>query len=218
MADAFTAVTRLLLEGALLRDSREGAENPKWTPGTQVKAEVRAVIEPYRALLQIGQHVVDARLPVPVKLGERLPLRVVEPFPKLVFALEPEDAPAAQRSQVSMSSAARVIAEVIRNAEPGQTKPLQLTQPLPLPQGAAPRPEEIAHSLKQALERSGLFYEKHQARWISGEYPLAELAREPQAKTYRPVGTASPVYTEIPPGPTLPDEGVLPAAKSSRPL
>ncbi|MFN0317461.1 MAG: flagellar hook-length control protein FliK [Burkholderiales bacterium] len=212
MADAFTAVTRLLLEGALVRDSQEGAENPKWTPGTQLKAEVRAVLEPNRALLQIGQHVVDARLPVPVKMGERLALRVAEPFPKLVFILEPEEATTAQRTQVSMSSAARVIAEVIRTAEPGQPKPLQLTQPLPLPQGAAPRPEEIARSLKQAVERSGLFYEKHQARWVSGEYPLAELVREPQAKTYRPAVPA-PFPAEMPRDPGLSSEDVLPAAE-----
>ncbi len=195
MADPFSAVTRFLLGGALRSDSDlpEGAQSPKWLPGTRVIAEVRAIIDPTRALLQIGEHVVDARLPVPLKLGERVPLRVVEPFPKLVFVIESAEGPVAHRTQVSMSAAARVIAEVIRTTDPGQVgKPLRLAQPLPLPQGTASHPEEIARGLKHAVERSGLFYEKHQARWIAGEYPLAELAREPQAKLHRQAGTANP--------------------------
>ncbi len=195
MADPFNALARFLLEGSLPLNPgrREGQEDPKWTPGTRVVAEVRAIIDPTRALLQIGAQVLDARLPIPVKVGERVPLRVVELFPKLVFALDAEEAPPASRTQVSISSAARVIAEVIRTTEPGQAgKPLRLTEALPLPQGRAPQPEEIARSLKQAVERSGLFYEKHQARWISGDYPLAELAREPQAKLHWPSATPSP--------------------------
>jgi Flagellar hook-length control protein FliK len=182
VADAFSAVTRLLLEGALLKDSSQDAEVPKWTPGTK--------------LLQIGQHVVDARLPISVKVGERLPLRVVEAFPKLVFVHSPQDASAAQGTQVSMSSAARLIAEVIRTAEPGQAKPLQLAQPLPLPQSAAPHPEDIARSLKQAVERS-----------------LAELKREPQTRTYRPAVQATAVSTQLPRDAGLPDEELLPAAE-----
>ncbi len=209
MVDPFSAVSRFLLEGAPRQDSSQARENPNWTPGTRVVAEVRAIIDPTRAVLQIGEHVVDARLPVPVKLGERVPLRVAEPFPKLVFVLEAEDGSLAHRTKVSISSAARVIAEVIRTTEPGQAgKPLRLTEPLPLPQGAAPQPEEVARSLKQAVERSGLFYERHQARWSAGAYPLAELAREPQARLHRQAVTSSQSSPAALREPALPGENL----------
>jgi hypothetical protein len=38
----------------------------------------------------------------------------------------------------------------------------------------------VAAELKQALEKSGLFYESHLRDWSEGKRPLADLAREPQ--------------------------------------
>ncbi|MDE2365606.1 MAG: flagellar hook-length control protein FliK, partial [Betaproteobacteria bacterium] len=41
---------------------------------------------------------------------------------------------------------------------------------------------ELSLRLAQALGRSGLFYESHQAQWISGTKPFSELLMEPQAQ------------------------------------
>lgn len=38
----------------------------------------------------------------------------------------------------------------------------------------------IGAFLRAQLEDSGLFYESHQRRWLSGQYPLARLREEPQ--------------------------------------
>jgi hypothetical protein len=51
----------------------------------------------------------------------------------------------------------------------------------------------VAELLKLALTRSGLFYESHQAQWVSGERLLAELMLEPQAALK---ATGDPVHPQ----------------------
>lgn len=46
--------------------------------------------------------------------------------------------------------------------------------------GQAPDPKQLAGALKDALGNSGLFYESHQAQWVSGERSTAQLLVEPQ--------------------------------------
>lgn len=41
---------------------------------------------------------------------------------------------------------------------------------------------EVAQSLKQGVESSGLFYESHLKAWDQGKLPLTQLQQEPQAK------------------------------------
>jgi len=41
---------------------------------------------------------------------------------------------------------------------------------------------EVAQSLKQGVESSGLFYESHLKAWDQGQLPLTQLQQEPQAK------------------------------------
>ncbi len=192
MADPFNAITRFLLDGALRLDSGR-TEDPHWQPGARVSAQVRAIVDPTRVVLQIGEHVVDAKIPIPVTVGQRLALRVVEPFPKLVFTLDNPEQPA--QTQVSLSQAGRVIGEVIRTMPAAQAgNPLRLTNVPALPKPNLPKAftDEIARSLKQAVDKSGLFYEKHQARWIAGDYPLTDLKQEPQTTFSRPAGPAAP--------------------------
>jgi hypothetical protein len=201
--DPFTVVTRYLLEGSLRfdRSAPEATTSPDWKPGSRVTAEVRAVLDPSQALLQIDNKVIDAKLPQTVKVGDRLPLRVVENSTKLVFSIETEDRPAADpnRTQVSLSSAAKIIGDVLRPANAQQTNnTLRLSTPFPSPaQAGDVSPEEIATRLKQTIDRSGLFYEKHLARWTTGNFPLAELKQEPQAKLSRTFAS-SPAVVEAP--------------------
>ncbi|TDR78448.1 flagellar hook-length control protein FliK [Paludibacterium purpuratum] len=43
-------------------------------------------------------------------------------------------------------------------------------------------PDQVAGSLKQGVENSGLFYESHLKAWDQGKLPLSQLQQEPQAK------------------------------------
>lgn len=43
-------------------------------------------------------------------------------------------------------------------------------------------PQALAANVRQALEECGAFYESHQSRWVQGQFDLAALRREPQAR------------------------------------
>lgn len=201
MADPLQVLSRFLFDQALRLDTStatDPGDTPDWTVGTRLTALVRAVTDPTRALLQIGHHLVDAKLPVQVKAGDQLNLRVVEPHPRLVFALEdPPDIAAVSR--VSLSHGARILADLLPRtpATPGQPLPLREALPLPEPAANLPHGEQIARTLGQNLRQSGLFYEHHLARWVGGEFPLAEVRKEPQNQP-RPLPTGQAV---IPPKP-----------------
>jgi hypothetical protein len=64
---------------------------------------------------------------------------------------------------------------------------------------------QLAPLLRQALSQSGLFYESHQAQWLTGKTDLATLLREPQAQSagQPPAGrpaTGAPPSTPPSPG------------------
>ena len=49
-------------------------------------------------------------------------------------------------------------------------------------EGAPPLPAVCAALLKDAVSKSGLFYESHQAQWVAGEKSLVDILREPQGR------------------------------------
>lgn len=115
-----------------------------------------------------------------------------------------------------LGSAARAIADILARfpAPPSAVRP---ASPL-VAAGVADAPA-VAARLRNAIESSGLFYESHLARWHRGDFPLQQLAREPQmsrslpgappaAPTDPAPGTRAGVHAA--PGPA-PSEPVSPA-------
>lgn len=93
-------------------------------------------------------------------------------------AAKPALAPGA--APVTLSETAKVLSGVLSMAmsapQPGDTivaRTALSTQP------GAP-PEQLAAALKDAVGKSGLFYESHLAQWSNGARSLAELGDEPQ--------------------------------------
>jgi hypothetical protein len=69
--------------------------------------------------------------------------------------------------------------------------PLAAGQPLlNTPPATAGAVAQLAPLLRQALAQSGLFYESHQAQWLSGKVDAAALLREPQGRL--PQAAANP--------------------------
>ena len=60
--------------------------------------------------------------------------------------------------------------------------PAPLNGNLPLVDDFPDQAANLAPILKDALTKSGVFYESHQARWVAGELPTAALKLEPQRK------------------------------------
>lgn len=127
------------------------------------------------------------KLPEGIRSGDVLTLVFLSREPRPTFALM-GGAPPAQTSLL-LSETGRFINNLLRGpvfsggpaALPGAVSSPASSY---LPLLAAPPGDgaELAQNLARVLGRSGLFYEAHQAKWIAGAKPLAELLLEPQAR------------------------------------
>ncbi|MEP7205426.1 MAG: flagellar hook-length control protein FliK [Casimicrobiaceae bacterium] len=88
-------------------------------------------------------------------------------------------AAAAPSASIALSAAGTVILEALSTRGDERGPVVRPAAPLlALP----PRePALLATALREAVVHSGLFYDSHLARWVAGDYPVAALAREPQA-------------------------------------
>ena len=90
---------------------------------------------------------------------------------------------AGQHEGADLSPAARLLAQVLHSAAGnGAPASASVTGATPLVPQGAPDPAQLASQLKQAIAKSGLFYESHVAEWAEGKRPLSELMGEPQAQ------------------------------------
>jgi hypothetical protein len=79
-----------------------------------------------------------------------------------------------------LSPAARSIASALAGTWSAPGVPATILGKLPLVAAGAPDPDRLQQGLKDALGKSGLFYESHVAEWAEGKRPLLDLMREPQ--------------------------------------
>jgi hypothetical protein len=79
-----------------------------------------------------------------------------------------------------VSSAGRLIGQLL--SEPAGLAPRQAQPVVATP---TTEPAQLREPLERAVQRSGLFYEAHQARWIRGDYPLERLRQEPQNALFK---------------------------------
>jgi hypothetical protein len=181
----------------LLRKSTplvEGAERLpesflRFSPGQQVTATVLSQLPNGRFLVQVNDQHLDLNLPRNTQPGSQVELRYVGAHPRPTFLLETQPT-ASPRPAVNLSDTARFIHALLSRA--GQlgeeTAPLARSTPiLPAPPAnGAPDVAQLALALKSTLTHSGLFYESHQAQWVTGQRTLAELLREPQGRLAEP--------------------------------
>jgi hypothetical protein len=136
-----------------------------------VRAQVAARLADGSFRLLVDGRSIKAALPADVKPGDMVELRVVNRG-----TLPKGDAAGTRGEAGALSNAGRFISALLSTmpaAPPRQALPI-----LPLPPTA---PADLPEPLARALERSGMFYESHQARWVEGEFPLERLLQEPQA-------------------------------------
>jgi len=140
--------------------------------GDAVRAQVATRLADGNFRVIIDGKAFKLALPADVRPGDILQLRVAPRSAERPRASES----APQPSGGTLSSAGRALANVLSQPPadpPHQTKPVLHDPPT--------RPDDLPEPLARAVERSGVFYESHQARWVEGEYPLQRLLEEPQA-------------------------------------
>ncbi|MEO1765699.1 flagellar hook-length control protein FliK [Thiobacter aerophilum] len=167
----------------------EGAERLpetflKLTPGQQVSGTVLSQQPSGRFLVQVnGQHL-DLNLPRDTQPGAQVTLRFLASEPRLTFVLVHEAGQA--RPAVNLSDAARHIGALLARANSLTGAGAATAASVPVVDAPPTDPQKLALALKTSLSESGLFYEAHQAQWVSGERSLAALLREPQAQLSQP--------------------------------
>jgi len=175
----------------LLRFQADGDDAPaRLVPGTRVFMQV---IEPLidggvRARVVNGN--AEHRLPFDAKSGARVQVLVAGTEAQPTFLLLQGDTGAAD---TSLSRAARVLAALTSPTDQ-PTRPPVVSSSAPLLPGPGVDAPALSRALADALARSGLFYEAHQAQWISGARDREALLHEPQARlTLREVASETSI-------------------------
>ncbi|MBP6037444.1 MAG: flagellar hook-length control protein FliK [Azonexus sp.] len=168
-------------------------------PGQRILAEIQALLPngTYRAA--VAQREVTLALPFAAKPGDTLELEVVERGNRLVLAAVAERSTQTAKTPgdsvaTTLSPAARLIGTLMSEiGAPGdRAPPAPLNASRPLLSGAPGDAAQLAPVLQEAVVKSGLFYESHQARWVAGQMPTAALLEEPQGRLSTPVVAPPP--------------------------
>lgn len=153
-------------------------------PGQHLRAKVQASLSNSDfAVVLDGPDIAEKqlfhmKLPAGTRPGDVLNLIFVSRHPRPAFMLMPGTSSTAV--SIPLSEAGRFISGLLgRPASPAS--PASPSSTLPLLAAPPADGVQLARSLASALRFSGLFYESHQAQWIAGSRPLAELLLEPQA-------------------------------------
>lgn len=126
-------------------------------------------------------------LPEGAKTGDTLDLVVIDRTPKTVVAqlagksAEGVNDAGSLYRYTTLSKTAQLISTLLP-AEGETAAPTPLTRSEPVLPHPPTSTVELAKALGTAVQQSGVFYESHQAKWVTGQYPLAQLLEEPQAQ------------------------------------
>lgn len=171
----------------LIEVSETQLKLPDLVPGQRLSATVLGNMPNGRFQVLIADSVLDLNLPKNTQAGDKLDLTFVSNQPRLTFALS-RDLPAAGlnsagQPQVSISDSAKFLGALLQKiAEQAQGQASPLTKSAPLIAGSPENTKVLADTLHSAISKSGMFYESHQAQWVTGQRPLADLTLEPQSK------------------------------------
>lgn len=198
--DVVTQLQLLIKTSAppLLEVSQQQLELPQLVPGQKLPAFVVANLPNGRFQVLIADKMLDMNLPKNTQPGDTVDLVFVTTKPRLTFVLASDlgnitnsanTANAANaKPQVSLSDTARFLGGLLEktaqpdNANSAKGMATAVARAMPLLSGAPANPLDFAQALRGALTQSGLFYESHQAQWVTGQIPLTDLLREPQGR------------------------------------
>lgn len=153
------------------------AKLPLTAIGQQVSAKVEELLPNGNFRVNINNQPLQMNLPQGTKVGNTIGLVLVNREPRLTFKLEMP-----QQNAPQLSDTGRLITQLL----PDASKPNPpLTQANPILASPPSNPKQLAQSLQSTLAQSGLFYESHQAQWVTGGRPLAQLQQEPQNSALR---------------------------------
>lgn len=165
----------------LISAAKDAAQSPaqQLQVGQRLQGLVQAEVSQGLFKVQVAGTSLQMRLPGNVKVSDTIELEVVSTQPRVTFSVAASTNPLPTADKIS--SSARMLSDLAN---------LPMERPVVQQAGskavfAAEQVQqmdtkELAGSLRDAIGKSGLFYESHQAQWIRGERSTGQLLEEPQ--------------------------------------
>jgi len=179
--DDMAKLLQALIKGnrlALLEALNQQAMPSGLLPGQQLKGEVMAALGGGRFMLQVAGQDLEFSMPKGTSRGDKVNLFFISNDPQPTFLLarfgRGGDARVSDTGRWLSGFLGATTEQLPAQATLGILRTLLSEPPIDSSQ--------VGRMLQQGLRESGLFYESHLARWFGGEFPLAELLREPQGK------------------------------------
>ena len=181
---------------------------PEFQPGQKIIATLQEARDNgvFRAQVD-GKPVTLSLRGATAKAGDVLNLVVARTTPGTVIATLASATP--EPSSTSLSQTGKLISFLLTGQPTPQ--PASLAANRPLLQAPPTAGQALVPLLRQALSESGLFYESHQARWLSGETDATTLMREPQGRA-APPAAQSPANSAARTANAPPPSGVIAAS------
>lgn len=169
--------------------------------GQRIMAEIQALLPngTYRAV--VAQRELTLALPFAAKAGDIIELEVIENDGKTTLAFIANRTVSDNTTKgndsvaTTLSKTGGLIGELLNGVDDqgGRAKPAILNSTQALVTEFPEKATHLAPILKDALIKSGMFYEAHQARWVEGKMPTSSLLQEPQGR----LSTLTPVSNHI---------------------
>ncbi len=154
--------------------------------GKEYKATVVARMQDGQYLVRLANAAARMPLPAGTQAGDRLSLTLISHQPRPTFLLNGDQS--AGGAPTSVSDTGRLI-DHMRQLAQRQGLPNRVLGGPPLLQAAQASgkgmAQQLAQSLQNMLDGSGLFYESHVGEWATNQRSLDQLMREPQAALQR---------------------------------
>lgn len=147
-------------------------------PGDEVLARVEVRLPDGSFRTAVAGQEFRMTLPASVSAGDVLQLTFITLDPLPSFSLK--TTPSSPTDEPILSGAGRLASALM--SSPNRSAPLAVAATTaPLSSGFPGDARILSAALQNMLEKSGLFYEAHQADWIHGKFDSARLRAEPQA-------------------------------------
>jgi len=146
--------------------------------GQKVQGTIQSQVESGVFKVRVLEQMMHMQLPENLKSGDVVELQVVSIQPRLTFSLAALSNPLSAPENLSNTSL--LLSALSQKPQEKAYVSAIRNEPLMTITTAPPDTTAIADKLQDSLSKSGLFYESHQAQWLSGSRSTAQLLQEPQ--------------------------------------
>ncbi|MBP6365842.1 MAG: flagellar hook-length control protein FliK [Nitrosomonas sp.] len=169
------------------------SQNPSavFESGQKYQASIETRLINGNSRVLVADKLLQMHLPESFQPGSKLELMLISQEPDLKFLILNNFPSDINENNAVISSTGRFLDRLMQQDTVKQASisisssaahtPL-LTSSAPILTSASINSTELPSLLQKAISQSGLFYESHQAQWISGRNTLENLQQEPQGK------------------------------------